>query len=59
LAVIDNKVNILENRKVLSQSITIVGTKPDSVCISGLKDGQNVILDKIEVDKKGKTFKGI
>ncbi len=59
LAVTDNKVSILENGKVLSKSITIVGTKPDSVYISGLKDGQNVILDKIEVYKKGKTFKGI
>ena len=59
MAVTNDKVNILEKGKVITKSISIVGTKPDSVYISGLSDGQQVILDKIEVDKKGKTFKGI
>ncbi len=59
MAVSENKVNILKNGKVIPLTITIVGTKPDSVYISGLEDGDQVILDKIEIDKKGKTFKGI
>lgn len=59
MAVTNNKVNLLKNGKIIERTIVIVGTKPDSVYISGLENGENVILDKIELDKKGKTFKGI
>jgi membrane fusion protein, multidrug efflux system len=59
ICVSDNKVNILQNGKIVARSIQIVGNKPDSLYISGLTDGEQVILDKIEVDTKGKIFKGI
>lgn len=59
MAVNDSKINILKNGKVIERSIQIVGNKPDSLYVSGLSDGESVILEKIEMDKKGKTFKGI
>lgn len=59
MAVTDNKVNVLKDGKVISRSITLVGSKPDSVYVSGLDNGEQVVLDKIEINKKGKLFKGI
>lgn len=59
MAVTDNKVSILKGNKILDLAITVVGNKPDSLYISGLHDGEKVILEKVETDRKGKTFKGI
>ncbi len=59
MAVTGNKVNILVDGKIVSRDIQIVGNKPDSLYISGLENGSHVILEKIEVDTKGKVFKGI
>lgn len=59
LAVTDGKVNVLKNEKIVSVPITIVGDKPDSVFISGLQDGDKVLLEKMEFNQEGKTFKGI
>lgn len=59
ICVSDNKVNVLKNGKIVPRSIQIVGNKPDSLFISGLTNGDQVILDKIEMDTKGKIFKGI
>jgi multidrug efflux pump subunit AcrA (membrane-fusion protein) len=59
MAVDDSKINILIDGKVVQRSIQIVGNKPDSLYVSGLENGERVILEKIEMDKKGKTFKGI
>jgi membrane fusion protein (multidrug efflux system) len=59
MAVSDSKVSILMGDKIVWKEIKVVGSKPDSVFISGLEDGLQVILDKVETDMKGKTFKGI
>lgn len=59
MAVTDNKISILKDSTVHLTPIRIVGSKPDSLYISGLRDGQQVVLDKIEIDTAGITFKGI
>lgn len=59
MAVTDGKVNVLKNEQVVSRQIQVVGNKPDSLYISGLEDGEKVILEKVEVNKNGKKFKGI
>lgn len=59
MAVTDNKVSILQKGEVIDVAVRVVGNKPDSLYISGLKNGEKVILEKVETDRKGKTFKGI
>lgn len=59
MAMTENKISLLEGKKIIDVPVTIVGNKPDSVFISGLKNGQKVVLEKVETDRKGKTFKGI
>ncbi len=59
MAVTENKINVLKDGKIIVKDILIVGNKPDSLYISGLKNGELVVLDKIELDQKGKIFKGI
>lgn len=59
MAVTNGKVNILQGDKVFSKMVQIVGNKPDSLFISGLADGEKVILEKIELNTQGKIFKGI
>jgi|TARA_R110000737_G_scaffold117240_2_gene149945 membrane fusion protein (multidrug efflux system) len=59
MAVTEGKVNLLKNGQIVPRVIQVVGNKPDSLYISGLENGEQVILEKVEVDTKGKTFKGI
>lgn len=59
IAVTENTVNVLKNGAIVAREIQIVGNKPDSLYVFGLQNGEHVILEKIEMDKKGKTFKGI
>lgn len=58
-AVKNGKVYVLENGKLKSQSILIVSKIPDSVYVTGLKNGQRVLLERIDkVDPKF-TYEGI
>ena len=59
MAVTQGKVNVLQGDKVVSREIQIVGNKPDSLFISGLANGEKVILEKVELNTQGKIFKGI
>lgn len=54
----DGKVQLLEKGKVKSQEVIVVGSKPDSLYITGLTDGQLVLLEQVEVEKKMK-YEGI
>lgn len=58
-AVKDNKVNVLVKNKLIERPIVIVGSKPDSVYVSGLKDGDEVVLEQIEISTSVKEYKGI
>ncbi len=59
VAVKNGKVNILENDQVNSQEIVIVGSIPDSVFVTGLRDGQQVLLEPLEKTDNKVTYKGI
>ncbi|TNE99237.1 MAG: efflux RND transporter periplasmic adaptor subunit [Bacteroidetes bacterium] len=59
IAVSNNKVNLLDGGKVIEKDILIVGTKPDSVYVTGLKNGTDVILERQEKINPKATYKGI
>lgn len=61
MAVTDGKVGILKDGKIEQRSILVIGSKPDSVMVTGLVNGEKVVLDKVEVegDVSSKIFKGI
>lgn len=46
-AVNDNQVYILTGTKLIPQDVKIVGNKPDSVYVRGLKDGQIVVMEQV------------
>ncbi len=58
-AVRDNKVNVLVKEKLVPRQILVVGNKPDTLFVSGLKDGEQVVLEQIDPASEIKTFKGI
>jgi membrane fusion protein, multidrug efflux system len=58
-AVKDNKVNILVKNKLVSRQILVVGNKPDTLFVSGLNNGEQVLLELIDAASEVKTFKGI
>ena len=58
-AVRNNKIQELQGEKIKSLDVTIVDTKPDSVFVSGLQDGQLILLDRIETVEKNKVYKGV
>ncbi len=55
----NGKVNVLEGEKIHSQEVLIVGSKPDSLFTTGLKNGQLVLLEQIDQIKSDITYKGI
>jgi multidrug efflux pump subunit AcrA (membrane-fusion protein) len=59
IAVRDNKVAILEGDKLLEKEVLIVGQKPDSVFVTGLRNGQSVVLEKPEKINPKANYKGI
>lgn len=54
-----NKVNVLADNKLVQREIIVVGAKPDSLYISGLNDGDEVVLEQIEPSASIKEYKGI
>ena len=59
VAVKDNHVLLLENNKLVEKQINVVSDKPDTLYISGLKDGDKVVLEQVISDPDVATFKGI
>lgn len=58
-AVSNGKVVILDNNKIAYRDILVIGSKPDSVYITGLKDGEMVVLEQFDSKQKGVSFKGV
>jgi multidrug efflux pump subunit AcrA (membrane-fusion protein) len=58
-AVRDNLVSLLVSGKLVDRSIVVVGSKPDTLFVSGLKDGDLVVLEQQEGASGAKVFKGI
>lgn len=59
LAVKEGKVNILKGNKLIEVPIIIESSKPDTVFVSGLMDGDKVVLEQIQIGKDIESFKGI
>ena len=59
VAVKNGKVNVLDNAKVTTHPVTIVSSKPDSVFVTGLDDGQIVVLEQMMKIDKNVNYEGI
>lgn len=55
----NNKVRILEKNQLKYIEVLINGTKPDSVFVTGLTDGQFILLEQIEEADKDVKYEGI
>tara|TARA_B100000508_G_scaffold48272_1_gene37479 strand:+ start:21124 stop:22236 length:1113 start_codon:yes stop_codon:yes gene_type:complete len=55
----NGRVQILKDSLIMEKSITILGTKPDSVFVSGINDGEKVILQPVESYTDSTKFIGI
>ena len=58
-AVKNGKVNVLTSGKIHQKPVVIVSSKPDSVFVTGLKDGLEVLLEPIDQIDPKIIYKGI
>ena len=58
-AVSNNQVVVLEKDKIKFKSVSIVGTKPDSVYVTGLSNGEMAVLEQFDSKQQGVSFKGV
>lgn len=58
LAVKEGKVLVLTNSSLSERSVIIRNSKPDTLFVTGLRDGEEVLLERTEI-RKGITYKGI
>lgn len=58
LAVKDGKVLVLKNNSLSERSVLVRNSKPDTVFVTGLMDGDEVLLERTEI-RKGISYKGI
>lgn len=59
VAVKDGKVKVLNNNKLKSVPVMIVSSKPDSVYVTGLTNGQSIVLEQIETNDPKVKYSGI
>jgi multidrug efflux pump subunit AcrA (membrane-fusion protein) len=59
MAVNDNAVSVLVGSKLEKRYITVVGSKPDSLFVNGLKNGEKVVLETVEISKQIKKYLGV
>lgn len=59
VAVKDGKVKILKNNELHPVDVMIVSSKPDSVFVTGLTNGQSVVLEQVESTDSKVKYKGI
>lgn len=58
-AVKDNRVLILQDGKLLERTVTQISSVPDTVYVTGLKDGETLVLEQVQKDSEVKLYKGI
>lgn len=58
-ALTDNTAYLLNNGKITEQKILIVGSKPDTVFVTGLSNDATVILERVEEIDNTVTYEGI
>lgn len=59
VAVKGNKVNVIIKDQLVEREIVVIGNKPDSLFITGLKNGDLVVLEQVEKSADVKTYKGV
>lgn len=59
VAVKDGKVKVLNNNKLKSIDVMIVSSKPDSVYVTGITNGQSIVLEQIEINDSKVIYSGI
>lgn len=59
MAVKDSKVMVLEDDQLKSRLVEVVNTKPDTVFVRGLKNGETVLLEQVQSAEKVTKYKGI
>ena len=55
----DNKVQTLKNNVLKNINVLISGTKPDSVFVTGLTNGQHILLEQVDEVDNGVKYEGI
>jgi hypothetical protein len=58
-AVKDGVVKVLKDSKLIPIDVVIVSSKPDSVYVTGLSDGQQAVLEQVEEVKGKVTYSGV
>lgn len=58
-AVKDNKVQVLEGGKIKTRDVLIISNIPDSVYVTGLQDGEKVLLERIDKVMDKFTYLGV
>ncbi len=59
VAVMDNKVHVLRDSSLILQTVNVVGGKPDTLFISGLTDGQQVLFEPEDEPDSTKRYVGV
>lgn len=59
VAVKNNRVNLLVKDKLIEQEVLIVGSKPDTVFVTGLTNGDKVLIEQVDTEVNGAIYKGI
>lgn len=59
MAVRDNEVFVLNGKQVNKRAVMVIGSKPDSLFVSGLNDGEKVVLEQVEPNQQIKSYVGI
>jgi multidrug efflux pump subunit AcrA (membrane-fusion protein) len=54
----DGKVKVIEGNKLIEIKVNQVGSIPDSIYLTGLKDGQEVLMEQIGKIEKDVKYKG-
>lgn len=58
-AVLNNQVQLLKNNYIQRKKVAIVGSKPDSIFVTGLNDSVNVVLEPYSTPEDSTYFIGI
>jgi hypothetical protein len=59
MAMQDEKVQLLVQNKITERNVQVIGSKPDSIFVTGLKDGESVLIERTEIKNESQKIIGI
>lgn len=59
MAMQDEKVQLLVQNKITERNVQVIGSKPDSIFVTGLQDGESVLIERTEVKDESQKIIGI